>query len=125
MAHPGTTRLEATLRQVYWWPNLRKDVEHCCKHYHMCQLAKKQKKKYGKLSAKKSEEMIWNRVNVNLWGPAIINKKTGKLKMHLMTMMDLVSCWFEVAPIMGDPSSYECSRVFDEVWLSRYPHPQL
>ena len=40
--HPETSRLEAVLRKVYWWHNLRKDVEHCCKHCHICQLAKKQ-----------------------------------------------------------------------------------
>jgi hypothetical protein len=59
----------------------------------MCQLAKKQKKKYGKVPAKKAEEVIWNRVNVDLWGPATVNNtKQGKLKMHLMTMIDPVSC---------------------------------
>ena len=89
LVHPGTSRLEAALRQVYWWPNLRIDVEKCCKHCQMCQLAKKQKKKYSKIPAKKAEELIWNRVNVDLWGPATVNNtKQGKLKMHLMTMID-------------------------------------
>ena len=32
------------------------------KHCHMCRLAKKQKKKYRKLPAKKAEEVIWIRV---------------------------------------------------------------
>ena len=40
LVHPGTSRLEAALRQMYWWPNLRKDFEKCCKHCHVCQLAK-------------------------------------------------------------------------------------
>ena len=53
------------------------------------------------------------------------NTKNGKLKMRLMTIIDLVSCWFEVAPIHWDPSSYKYNRIFDEVWLLRYPRPQL
>ena len=43
----------------------------------MCQLAKKQKKKCRKQPAKKVvvEKVIWNRVNVELWGPATVNNK--------------------------------------------------
>ena len=90
----------------------------------MCQLAKKQEKKYGKFLAKKAEEVIWSRVNVDVWGPATINnKKNWKMNMHLMMMMDPATCWFEVVPIREDPSSYECNRIFDEVWFSRYPRP--
>ena len=43
------------------------------------------------------------------------NRKEGKLKMHLMTIMDLVSCWFEVAPIKGDPNSFDCNCIFIKV----------
>ena len=59
-------------------------------------------------------------------GPATVNNtKNGKLKMHFMTMIDPVSCWFKIAPIGNDPKSYKCNRIFDEVWLSRYQRPQL
>ena len=39
--------------------------------------------------------------------------------MHLMTMIDPVSCWFEVASICGEPNSLECQMILDSVWLSR------
>jgi len=74
--------------------------------------------------AKKAEEKIWNRVKLNLWGPATINNKNGKTSMHLMTMIDPVSCWFEVAAIYGDPNSLECQRILYSQWLSRYPRPK-
>ena len=135
LVHPGTFRLEATLtsrlegalRQAYCGPNLRKDAEHCCKHCHTWQLVKKQKKKYRKLPSKKAEEGIWNRVNVDLWEPASVdNKKDGKLKIHLMAMMDpVLSYWFDAVPIRGNPNSYECNHIFDVVGLSRYLVPQL
>ena len=35
--------------------------------------AKEQKEKYGKIPVKKAEEVIQNRVNVDLWGPATVN----------------------------------------------------
>ena len=57
------------------------------------------------------------------------NKKDGKPKMYPMTrILDTVSCycWFDVlAPIRCNPNSYECNHMFDGVWLSRYPRPQL
>ena len=82
----------------------------------MCQLvANKQKKKYEKLPAKKAEEVIWSRANVDLWGSATMNNKNdSKMKMHLMTMVDPVSCWFEVALTIGNSNSYECNHIFDE-----------
>ena len=60
LVYPGTSRLEATLRQVYCWLNLlHMDIESCYKHYHMCRVAKKQRKKYWKLPAKEAGEVIW------------------------------------------------------------------
>ena len=51
----------------------------------MCQLAKKQKKKYRKGPTR-------NRANVDLWGPSTVNSNNdGKLKMQLMIMIDPVS----------------------------------
>ena len=40
-----------------------------------------------------------------------------------MTMIDPASNWFEIAPIK-DPISDTAQRVFDSMWLSRYPRPQ-
>ena len=69
LVHPWTSHLEATLRQHYWWQHLWKEAEACCKLCHTCQMAKKQRKKYGKMTAKKAEEKIWNWVNVDVWAP--------------------------------------------------------
>ena len=77
------------------------------------------------MPAKKADEKIWNQVNnVDLWGPATINNKNGKTYMHLMTMIDPVSCSFEVAAIRDDPKSLECQRILDSQWLSMYPRPK-
>ena len=43
--------------------------------------------------------------------------------MHLMTMIDPVSSWFECAAVSGDPDSNNISKIFDDVWLARYPRP--
>ena len=85
-----------------------------------------QQNKYGKVIANEAKEVTWNRVNVDLWRPATIDKKKGtKLEMYLMTMIDPVSCWFEVAPIHGNPNSHKRNPIHVDVWLSRYQRPQV
>ena len=124
LRHPGVTRLKATLRQLYWWPTLHRDVKAFCKNCRVCQKCKKSSKKYGKLPAKVAEQDIWNRVNLDLWGPKSIKNKDGRTyKMHLMTMIDPVSGWFECAAIRGDPNSDKIQKIFDDTWLARYPRP--
>ena len=69
------------------------------------------------------EEVIWSRCNVDLWGPKTIKSGGKTYKMHLMTMIDPVSSWFECAAVSGDPDSDKISKIFDDVWLARYPRP--
>ena len=71
--------------------------------------------------------MIRNQVNVGLMGPstsyqlpATIYNKNGKHYMHLITMMDPVSCYFEVAAICVKPNSLEYKTILDSVWLLKY-----
>jgi len=124
LRHPGVTRLKATLRQLYWWPTLHRDVKAFCKNCRVCQKCKKSSKKYGKLPAKVAEQNIWNRVNIDLWGPKSIKNRDGQTyKMHLMTMIDPVSGWFECAVIRRNPNSDKIQKIFDDTWLARYPRP--
>ena len=40
-----------------------------------------------------------------------------------MTMIDPVTNWFEIGRVFT-PSAAECQRVFDSLWLARYPRPR-
>ena len=55
LIYPGTTRMEARIKQTLTWPNLRKDDEKYVKTCKQCQLCKKQRNKYGKLPPKEAE----------------------------------------------------------------------
>jgi hypothetical protein len=101
LVHPGETRMEASIRSVYTWMNLRKDVQRVCKNCHVCQLSKKSgRKKYGLLPPKEAECLKWNRVNVDLWGPKTIKNRDGNVyKLHAMTMIDPTTGWFEIATL--------------------------
>jgi len=124
LQHPGMTRMEATIRHVFYFRGLREKVEEHCRTCHVCQLNKKQRKKYGHLPPKQAEECTpWKRVNVDLIGPYTVKTPTKTYELRAMTMIDPATGWFEVAPLK-EPSSYEVQKAFDSYWLARYPRPQ-
>ena len=125
LVHPGATRLENTLRFPFYWKGMQQQVQAFTKTCHKCQVSKKQRKKYGKLPAKKAEVTPWKRVNVDLVGPYNITPKnsTKTYEFRAMTMIDPVTCWFEMAPIIT-PNSETTQTVFDSYWLARYPRPK-
>lgn len=124
LVHPGTSRMEASLRQTLTWPNMRKEVEQFVKSCDKCQRCKKQRKKYGKLPPKQVEASEpWNRVNVDMVGPYTVRTEKGTFYLRALTMIDPATGWFEVKDI-SSPSSDACMKAFDDVWLSRYPRPQ-
>ncbi len=48
-----------------------------------------------------------------------------KIKLQGMTFIDPATGWFEIAEVpVVDQTSARVSRLFDQVWLSRYPCPQ-
>ena len=81
------------------------------------------KKRYGLLPPKNAESIRWNRVNVDLWGTkSVVNGYTCKL--HVMTMVDPVTGWFEQGQLYGPPNAFVCQQILDSVWSSRYPRPK-
>ena len=120
--------MEESIRSLYTWKTLRTDVHnHCkhCKHCKTCQLFKTtSKKKYGLLPAKLAEVIKWSRVNVDCWGPKTVKNKNGtNYTIHVLTMIDPVTGWFEVAALQDNPNANEIQRLFDSHWLARYPRP--
>ena len=128
LAHPGQTRLEATIRQLYTWPKLREHVHEHCRTCDKCQLFKKQRKKYGHLPPKEAETTPWKRVNVDLIGPYTIKllndpKDTKPRELRAMTMIDPVTGWFKIKAIMK-PDAATVMDAFYDAWLCRYPRPE-
>ena len=78
LLHPGMDRIEAIIRQYLYWPDMintvRREVINC----DTCQSIKQSNKKCGKLPAKLSEEIPWNKLCVDLIGPYVIQRKGNK-----------------------------------------------
>ena len=69
----------------------------------------------------------WSRVNADLWGPKkVVNKNGYEYNIHIMTMIDPVTGWFEYAQLYQGESAtaYRCQQILDTVWLARYPRPK-
>ena len=113
LIHPGEARMI-------------KQAEKLVKTCHECQMCKKVgKKKYGLLPPKNAESMRQNRVNVDLWGPkSVVNVNGYTYELHIMTMVDPVTGWFEQRQLYDEPNAYTCQQILDSVWISRYPHPK-
>ena len=73
LVHPGEKRMENSIRAIYTWPGLRKDVEYECKTCDTCQRCKRsRKKKHVLLHKKETENIKWSRFNYDLCGPKTI-----------------------------------------------------
>jgi len=127
LVHPGVKRMEESIRLMYTWPGLRDAVKKYCRPCDQCQRCKTtRKKKYGLLPEKQGEVVKWSRVNVDLWGPkSVVNKNGYTYQIHVMTMVDPVTGWFEYAQLYEDaPTAKRCQEILDTVWLARYPRPK-
>ncbi|MGL5918199.1 MAG: hypothetical protein ACRCYM_03030, partial [Cetobacterium sp.] len=125
LAHPGETRMEATLRTLYTWPGMRSQIVYHTRKCKQCQLDKGTSKKYGHLPPKDIEMSVpWNRVNVDLIGPWSVKTPKGTRTLRALTIIDPATGWFEMKEI-GAPDSATTIAAMDDVWFSRYPRPQI
>ena len=132
LCHPGENRLTKTIQQTCDWPFLGVQARALVRQCKICKKFKKTgKPKYGKLPAKRAEVEPWAQVDIDLIGPYTIktNKKDSKglpieLVLVAMTFIDPATGWFEIAEVpYEDQSSARISKLFDQVWLCRYPRP--
>ncbi len=100
LQHPGTTRLEETLRSAMYWKGMRRSVRAHVKKCHKCQVNKRRKHKYGKLPTKLVVTKPWNTVCVDLIGPYTLKGKDGtQIDFMCLTMIDPATSWFEIVEL--------------------------
>ena len=135
LCHPGETRTEQTIRQHFWWNNMRNDVHKICSSCPTCQKTKRTYKNYGHLPEKIAEATPWDKLCVDLIGPYTVstkktknkkkaskNKEDDKLQLWCLTMIDPATGWFEMRQIK-DKYAYTVANLVEQTWLTRYPWP--
>jgi len=134
LVHPGERRLKETIASIFYWPSLWDYVKQNCKKCKKCQMCKKSnKRKYGKVATKEAEMVQWNRVNVDLYGPATIKnvpggkklpKKLQEAQLHVLAMAGPAAGWLEVALLKNEPNAYEAQELLGKYWVARCPRPK-
>jgi len=100
LQHPGSTRLEETLRSALYWKGLRRSVRAHVKKCHKCQVNKRRKHKYGKLPTKIVVTKPWHTLCVDLIGPYTLKGKDGTvIDFMCVTMIDPATSWFEMVEL--------------------------
>ena len=124
LCHPGETRTEQTIRQHYYWKDLRGTVHDICSKCDRCQRTKKKTIKYGHLPEKAAQAEPWDVLCVDLIGPYKIDVpgKSQPLVLHCLTMIDPATSWFEIVAI-PNKTAFEVANLAEITWFTRYPWP--
>lgn len=125
LCHPGENRTELTIRQHFTWTNMKETIDEVCGKCRVCQLCKKDTKKYGLLPEKEAEANPWQKLCVDLIGPYTLTRK-GKppLTLWCVTMIDPATGWFEMKSIKTKKAIVVANTI-EQTWLTRYPRPDL
>ena len=123
LCHPGQKRMEETIGQHFWWPQMRDQIREMIRSCDICQRTKKKNIKYRKLPPKKAESTPWDLMCVDLIGPYKIRRK-GKndLVLKVVTIIDPATGWFEIHQY-DDKRSITVENIVEQEWFSRYPWP--
>jgi Integrase core domain/Integrase zinc binding domain len=106
------------------WPGLTQDVERFCSTCPVCQLTKKERKKYGLLPPKTAESDPWVMVCVDLVGPFTIKTPLKTHSLLALNMIDPATGWFEIVQA-NSKTATSIQDLFQNTWLARYPRPQF
>ena len=61
---------------------------------------------------------------MDCWGPKTVKNKNGwNYQIHVMTMVDPVTGWFEQAQLYRTPTASRRQQIFD-TWHAYYPRPR-
>jgi hypothetical protein len=145
--HPGGDRLGNTIKETCYWSGLQNQAKEFVKTCKVCQ-EYKNKRKYGHLPLKDVGELTpWKEVHIDLIGPYTVATKQRQpgnilkeveLCLIAMTMVDPATGLFEMVEVpyydvkdikkgnqdVIDKTSARISKLFNNVWLSRYPWPE-
>jgi hypothetical protein len=98
------------------WPGFTRNIQSYCTTCKLCQLNKKSRKQYGKLSIKEAETKPWEIVQVDLVGPWKVKKPSGTKILRCFTAIDPATSWPEMVEIT-DKRSQTVMDVFHSNWI--------
>jgi hypothetical protein len=131
LQHTGIKRMQATLHENLYWPDMEAAVKVFVRTCATCQKCKLTAvKKYGKIPLPTHQNVAaWEEVRVNLIGPWDIRYNSSSMpgrstieKIHALTSIDNATGWPEFIAIQNK-TSHHIALLFDSEWLCHYPRP--
>jgi hypothetical protein len=131
LQHPGTKRMQATLKENFYWPGVDAAVESLVCTCATCQKCKLTAvKKYGKIPLPANNKLHpWEEVHIDLVSPWDVRYNSTSVpgkgtieKIQALTIIDKATGWPEFITIRNK-SSYHITLLFDSEWLCHYPRP--
>ena len=100
LCHPGITLLTETLRRVFYWPGLDKEVKQHVKLCPTCCLTKRRVKRYDKFTYKNSQLLNpWSTICTDFVGPYTVDSVNRKYTLHCVTMIYPLTRWLKIVEI--------------------------
>ena len=131
LQHPGIKRMQATIKESFYWPGIDASVESLVRTCNTCQKCKiTAVKKYGKIPLPINATISpWEEVHVDLIGLWDVHYNSSSIpgkgtiqKIQALTIIDKTTGWPEFIATQNK-TSYHIAILFDSEWLCRYPRP--
>ncbi len=117
--HLGITRVRAAIKQRFYWPRMRADIERWCKCCRTCTLNKKGPSRGKSPLVQDLVASVWERVAFDVIGPL---KQTARGNRFILTVVDYFSKWVEAYPLPEHTAKTVAWTIVTE-WVARYGVP--
>lgn len=117
--HPGADETERTIRQSYFWPEIRQDVRSHIDLCHLCACVKSTAIANPGLTPRIPTKP-WETVALDLMGPY---PETQRKKRFILVVTDLFTRWVEAWAISRSEANVIINTLESDVW-SRWGYPQ-
>lgn len=125
LQHPGIKRMQATVKENFYWPGMDATIDAVVRACAVCQKCKiTAVKKYGKIPLPTHRNYApWEEIHVDLIGPwdvryysTSVPGKTTIEKIQALTIIDKATGWPEFV-VIRNKTSYHIAILFDSTWL--------
>jgi hypothetical protein len=120
--HFGVQRTIDQIGRHYWWPTMKKDVEHFIQHCHECQTNKSTNQKpYGQLQPLEMPDKRWDTVTMDF--VTDLPKSSGKFD-SILVMVDKLTKMVHLAPTTKKCTARQAAVLFIQHWYQFHGIPE-
>ncbi len=117
--HLGVSRVRSAIKQRFYWPRMRADIERWCKCCRTCSLSKRGPSRGKSPLVQELVASVWERVAFDVIGPL---KQTARGNRFILTVVDYFAKWVEAYPLPEHTAKTVAWTIVTE-WVARYGVP--